>query len=232
MKVAAIVPAYNEAARLGSVLEAIQHASLVDETIVVSDGSTDDTYVVACGSPGVRALNLPRNVGKGGAMYAGASSTDADVLVFLDADLVGIKGEQIDSIVRPVLQQQMDMCVGVFRGGRRITDLAQLIAPYISGQRALPRRLFLEIPGTQAVRSGVEVTMTKYVRASGLRIGTVILLGCTHVMKEEKLGCVRGLGARIRMYYEIGKITLDGRRIVSKCRNRLQTAGRGQGSEH
>jgi glycosyltransferase involved in cell wall biosynthesis len=47
LKVAAVVPAYNEGKRLGPVLEAIQQASLVDEIIVVNDGSTDDTAAVA-----------------------------------------------------------------------------------------------------------------------------------------------------------------------------------------
>jgi len=210
------VPAYNEADRLTSVLEALRKASLVDQIIVVSDGSTDDTYAVASRCDRVQPIDLPRNVGKGGAMHAGATSTDADVLLFLDADLVGLTGEQVDSIIRPVVDQQMDMCIGVFRGGRRLTDLAQIITPYISGQRALPRRLFLDIPDIQAVRSGVEVAMTRYFRANGLKMGTITLTGCTHIIKEEKLGCTRGFGARLRMYYEIGKILVDGRRFAPR----------------
>ena len=216
MKVAAIVPAYNEADRLDSVLDALQQASLVNQTIVVNDGSTDDTYAVACRRQGVYALNLPQNLGKGGAMHAGASSTDADVIVFLDADLVGLTGEQVDSIIRPVIDRRLDMCIGVFRGGRKLTDLAQIVTPYISGQRAMLRQMFLEVPGIQAVRSGVEVAMTRYFRANGLKIGTITLVGCSHVMKEEKMGCARGFGARLRMYYEIGKILLDGRYFIAK----------------
>lgn len=211
MKVAAIVPAYNEAKRLSRVLEAIRQASLVDETVVVNDGSTDETYAVASQCEWVRPLNLSRNLGKGGAMRAGARSTDADIILFLDADLTGITGEQIDSIIRPVTNREMDMCIGVFRGGRRITDIAQVIAPYISGQRVLPRQIFLDIPGLETVRSGVEVAITEYFRASGLKMGTVILTGCTHAMKEEKMGYLRGSAARVRMYYEIVKIVLERR---------------------
>ncbi|MBI2843716.1 MAG: glycosyltransferase [Armatimonadetes bacterium] len=214
LRIAAIVPAYNEGHRLGSVLDAVLQASLVDEVVVVDDGSTDGTLAVAESYPDVKPIALQKNVGKGGAMYAGACSTDADIIVFLDADLIGITGEHIDSILTPVVGGDIEMCVGVFRGGRRLTDLAQIIAPYISGQRAMPRELFLEIPGIQAVRSGVEVALTKYFRANSLKMATVILTGCTHVMKEEKLGCIRGFTARLKMYYEISKIMLNGHKIA------------------
>lgn len=209
MKVAAVVPAYNEAERLGYVLDALGQATLVDEIVVVNDGSADDTYNVASSYPGVHAVNLTKNVGKGGAMYAGATSTDADIVVFLDADLLGITGKQIDCIVKPVKEGKVDMCIGIFRGGRKVTDIAQVIAPYISGQRALRRQLFVDIPDIHTVRSGVEVAITKYFRTKGFTIGTVTLTGCTHMMKEEKMGYLRGFAARLRMYYDIGKITLD-----------------------
>ncbi|HOK54475.1 MAG TPA: glycosyltransferase family 2 protein [Armatimonadota bacterium] len=203
LKVAAIVPAYNEAGRIGKVLEAIAAAALVDEVLVVNDGSTDDTSAAASQYSGIRLLELPENLGKGGAMYEGACNTDADIVLFLDADLIGLTGEKIDSIIKPVVDNRVDMSIGVFRGGRFITDWAQIIAPYISGQRAIRRELFLQLPNIKSVRSGVEVAMTRYFRANGFTMGTVVLTGCTHVMKEEKLGCIRGLAARVRMYCDI-----------------------------
>ena len=211
MKVAAIVPAYNERNRIGVVLEAIKNARTVDEILVVSDGSTDGTYEMAVSQPDVRAIELKPNRGKGGAMRAGAENTDADVVVFLDADLIGMSGEKVDAIVGPVAQKQADMSVGVFRDGRGITDAAQFLAPYISGQRAMQRETFLGIPRIDEMRSGVETAITKYFRARKLRVERVALVGCTHAMKEEKLGFLRGFPARMRMYYDIGKIILDGR---------------------
>ena len=213
MKVAAIVPAYNERDRIGVVLDAIRNARSVDEILVVSDGSTDGTYEMAASQQDVRAIELNPNRGKGGAMRAGAESTDADVVVFLDADLIGMRGEQVDAIVHPVAQKQADMSIGVFRDGRGITDAAQFLAPYISGQRAMQRETFLGIPRIDEMRSGVETAITKYFCARRLRVERVRLTGCTHTMKEEKLGFFRGFPARMRMYYDIGKIMLDGRRF-------------------
>lgn len=211
MKVAAIVPAYNERERISVVLEAIKDAQTVDEIVVVSDGSTDGTYELVVTEPGVKAIQLEKNLGKGGAMRAGAMNTDADVILFLDADLIGMDGDKVDAIVRPVLEDRADMAIGIFKGGRGPTDLAQLITPYISGQRAMRRERFLGIPNVEMVRSGVETAITKYFRAHNLRVERVTLAGCTHCMKEEKLGFVRGAAARVRMYYDIAKITMDGR---------------------
>ena len=53
MKVAAVVSAYNEEERSGAVLEALKSAELVDEVIVVSDGSTDGTYQKASSDPAI-----------------------------------------------------------------------------------------------------------------------------------------------------------------------------------
>ena len=210
MKVAAIIPAYNERERIPAVLDAIKSAKLVDEIVVVSDGSTDGTYELVSSDPRVTAVQLESNRGKGGAMRAGAESTDADVILFLDADLIGLDGDKVDAIVQPLIEGSADMAIGIFRSGRRATDWAQAIAPYISGQRAMRRETFVGIPKLETVRSGVETAITKYFRRRKLRVRRVTLKGCTHCMKEEKLGFVQGFACRMKMYYDISKILLDG----------------------
>jgi glycosyltransferase involved in cell wall biosynthesis len=210
-RVAAIVPAFNEAERISAVLDAIKSAKLVDEIVVVSDGSTDGTYELVSVDPGVKAVQLETNRGKGGAMRAGAENTDADVILFLDADLTGMDGEKVDMIVEPVIDGSADMAIGIFKSGRRSTDLAQFISPYISGQRAMRRDVFVSIPKLETARSGVETAITKFFRRHKLRVRRVMLKGCTHFMKEEKLGFFKGVAWRMRMYYDITKIMLDGR---------------------
>lgn len=211
MKVAAIVPAYNEAERITTVLDAIKSARLVDEIVVVSDGSTDGTYELVSTDPDIKAVQLEVNRGKGGAMRAGADHTDADVILFLDADLTGMDGDKVDMIVQPIVEDSADMAIGIFKSGRGATDLAQFVAPYISGQRAMRRDVFVSIPKLETARSGVETAITKFFRRRNLRVQRVSLQGCTHFMKEEKVGFIRGMALRMRMYYDIGKIMLDGR---------------------
>lgn len=203
MKVAAIVPAYNEAPRLERVLKPLTQADCLEEIIVVNDGSQDRTAEVACSFPKVRLINLPRNKGKGGALFAGVTATEAEIVVFFDADLIGLKAEHVQALVQPVASCQAAMAIGVFRGGRFRTDLAQILVPFISGQRALKRELFLEVPGIESARSGVEIALTLHARQKRYPVKLVVLKGITHTMKEEKLGWWSGTLARWRMYAEI-----------------------------
>lgn len=211
MRVAVIIPAYNEKERIPVVLDAVKAAKLVDEIVVVSDGSTDGTYELVSSDPAITAMQLEINRGKGGAMRAGAEGTDADIVLFLDADLIGMDGEKVDAIVRPIVEGSADMAIGVFKSGRGVTDIAQVIAPFISGQRAMRRDTFISIPKLDVARSGVEIAITQYFRSRKLRVRQVTLKGCTHCMKEEKLGLIKGFAGRMKMYYDIGKILLDGR---------------------
>lgn len=203
--VAAVVPAYNEVRRIRGVVEALKASGAVDQLIVVSDGSTDGTYEAVKDDPALEAIQLPYNRGKAGAMLAGALRAQTDWLLFLDADLIGLSPDHIQGLLHPISTEDADMSVGIFHGGRLLTDLSQYLAPSISGQRVLSRDFFLSLPGIQDVRYGVEMAIGFHARRQGLRIASVVLQGVTHPLKEEKLGPLKGSAARFRMYYEMGR---------------------------
>lgn len=204
MKVAAVIPAYNEAANIARVLRPAVRSPVVDEVIVVCDGCEDDTAAVARRFP-VKVVELPQNVGKGGAMMAGVHSTDARIILFLDADLIGLRQAHIRDLVEPVTSGTADMTLGVFDHGRLATDLAQRLAPFLSGQRAVRREVLEDIPDLEQTGFGVEVALSRYAERHGLRVVKVPLPGLAQVMKEEKAGLWRGFRARMRMYWEILK---------------------------
>lgn len=208
-KVAAVVPAYNEEKRIGAVLRTLTATPEVDEVIVVSDGSTDQTYAAAAAVSGVHAVQLPRNKGKGGAMRAGALMTDAEVLVFFDADLIGLTPQHVRDLVMPVCGGHATMAMGIFQGGRFWTDIAQYFSPGITGQRAIRRDVFLRIPGLETVGYGIELAITYYVRHRDLPIRRVIIRGVTHPMKEEKLGPLRGAASRMVMYWQMSRFRIS-----------------------
>lgn len=203
MKTAVVIPAYNEERHIARVLRVVVPLDAIDDIIVVSDGSTDRTAQVAGRFRRVRVIELECNMGKGAAMAAGARATDADIILFLDADLVGLRREHVLSLLEPVLQGEADMTVGVFGEGRLATDWAQKIAPGLSGQRAVKRSLLEQVPGLESVGFGVEVAISRYAEKHGARVVHVPLLHVGQVMKEEKAGLWRGLRARARMYWEI-----------------------------
>ena len=166
-QVAAIIPAFNESGRVCDVLETLCDATCVDEVICVTDGCTDDTAEQvaqwmaareAHETVPVRLLVLRQNIGKGGAMAHGAHNTFAEVLLFLDADLIGLRPAQVDEMLAPMLREDdpADMTIGLFgavRGGLLGWWLSwcHRMNPAITGQRAIRREVFLAVPGPHAL---------------------------------------------------------------------------------
>ncbi len=209
MKASAIVPAYNEADRIISVLGALDGAELVDEIVVVNDGSTDDTRKTTeeC-DVDLTLLNLHKNTGKSNALARGIEIASHTTLIFVDADLIGLHAGHVDEMLSTYGKGTWDMVIGVFHKGRLNTDLSQKISPHLSGQRVLSVELWDELDKSQAEEFGVEMALTKLSLKKNLETTKVKLTGVTHVMKEEKRGFKDGIKSRLKMYGNIIKTTL------------------------
>lgn len=101
-RVSLVIPCHNEESRLSGekVLSALESLGEGAEAVLVDDGSSDGTGRVisdlAAKSPAVRALALPKNVGKGEAVRAGmrdAAARGAEFAGFCDADFATPPGE-------------------------------------------------------------------------------------------------------------------------------------------
>jgi glycosyltransferase involved in cell wall biosynthesis len=210
--VAVIIPAFNEEERILHVLRAVKASKLATEIIVVSDGSTDSTAEVARSVGDVRVHVLPWNQGKGAAMAAGVKLTKARYVAFVDADLGGLTPAHVDAIIQPLLDRRCDMCVGIFRGGKVWSDAAHTFTPYFSGQRALKREIFEAVPYIGDLRLGVEYALNNEARRRHARVLRVVLHGVSNCHKEQKLGLMKGLAARTKMYKEIGEAMVKTRK--------------------
>ena len=106
-----IIPAYNEERFIGTViLKILQHPVTV---IVVDDGSTDDTALVAR-LAGATVIRHPANLGKGQALNTGfrkACELAPDAIVTIDADGQHLP-EQLPLLVQPVLTGEADIVIG------------------------------------------------------------------------------------------------------------------------
>lgn len=198
-RVAAIVPAYNEAETLAEVLKVLQATPLIDEVLVVSDGSTDDTVEIAR-SHGVKAIHLRQNQGKGMAMAVGVAHTDARILTFVDGDILNLTTDQLDQLIEPVLSGSSDMNVGVRDRGPALNDFQRQHGPLLSGIRCLRREIFEAVPESHLEGFAVETGLNWACGELGMRITTTVLHNLKHLVKEKKRGLVRGFRARMRMF--------------------------------
>lgn len=86
MRVLIVIPAYNEESAIAQVVQTVRSAGY--DYVVVNDGSTDGTLAV-CRAQGINVLDLPQNLGIGGAVQAGhlyALENGYDVDIQVDGD--------------------------------------------------------------------------------------------------------------------------------------------------
>jgi glycosyltransferase involved in cell wall biosynthesis len=109
-----IIPAFNEERNIGAVLTAIASDAPGFDVVVVNDGSADGTSAVARSFPGVRVIDLPENIGIGGAVQTGflyARSRGYGLAVQVDGDGQHLPSE-IAKIVAPVRAGEADAVIG------------------------------------------------------------------------------------------------------------------------
>ena len=204
MTITAIVPAYNEEKNIPAVLRALKQSTLLSEIIVVDDGSRDATAEVA-EREGVRVISQ-ENQGKAGAMRAGAHAANADILFFADADLVGFTADHVNAVITPVLSGSAGMSVGIRGWGRIPLWVMRQCVPVIGGERAIMRSHFLHAAQHRAAsRYGIETVMNAYCRRSRIPVILVRMPGVSLIRKEQKVGLLRGMGERMRMFGQIMK---------------------------
>lgn len=126
-----IIPAYNEQDSIGHVLKDIP--AHVQEVIVVSNASTDNTESVAQ-EAGATVL-VEKNMGYGYAClkamaHIAAQDQKPDIIVFLDGDYSDYP-EQLDEIIAPILENDVDMVIGA--RDKRFRESGSMTLPQIFG---------------------------------------------------------------------------------------------------
>jgi glycosyltransferase involved in cell wall biosynthesis len=116
VRVSFLIPAYNEAATIGEVLDRIAGLDLEAQAIVVDDGSTDDTAAIA-ESKGALVLRQP-NRGKGAAIRAAIPHVDGDIAVIQDADME-YDPVEVPELIEPIIRGAADVVFGSRLAGGR-----------------------------------------------------------------------------------------------------------------
>jgi len=198
MKVSVVIAAYNEAKTIADVVTAAKAAPRVGEVIVVSDGSKDETADAARAAGADIVIELATNIGKGGAVMAGVDEAKGEAIVLLDADLLGLRPDHVETLLPPLLHDGVDMVVGVF-----CEDLLHTMLPFLSGLRAIRRALLVDHPELRDRGFGLERALATIGRRQRWQVRVVELEGVSHLKKQEKYGLVKGYGAKLRLAVDL-----------------------------
>ncbi len=120
MRVSFIVPAYNEAATIGEVLERVEALDLDKQIIVVDDGSTDDTprLLETWSARNGTIVLRQENRGKGSAIRAAIPHLDGEITVIQDADMEYDPAE-VPGLIEPIQRGAADVVYGSRLSGGR-----------------------------------------------------------------------------------------------------------------
>lgn len=199
--VTCIIPAYNEAPRIGAVLNCVLSCADVTEVLVVDDGSTDGTADVAeaISAPHLKILRQPQNSGKSAAVARGIEAARGEFLLFLDSDLIGLTPQAISALLAPVLTGRADAALSLRRNAPRLWHVLGI--DYISGERVMPRAMLP--PHLNRIRTlpgfGLEVFINRLWLNDAVRLEVVYWPDVISPFKHAKHGLWSGLRADMGM---------------------------------
>jgi glycosyltransferase involved in cell wall biosynthesis len=194
-----LIPAWNEAPRIGAVLQVVADHPLIDRVVVIDDGSTDGTAEVAR-SFGAEVLQTPGNLGKTAALAIGLRQVEKGHVLLLDADLVGLSKEDISALIAPVLSG--DAHVSISLRGNAPWVWRQIGLDYISGERVIPVDLLLPHLASFAAlpRFGFEVFLNNLLIMAATPVAIVPWPKVASPSKVSKKGSIfQGVWADLRM---------------------------------
>lgn len=204
-KVSCIIATYNEEKRIGFVLGKVYKHPLINEIIVVDDGSTDNTKDVLRTFPDLKIVSYGENRGKSFAVKRGLEESSGDIILLVDADLVGLAADDITRLLDPVLKGEADISISLRKNAPIFWKLIGL--DYISGERVFHKSFLVDqsdnlikLPGF-----GLEVFMNQLLIKKRYRIKIVPWPNVSSPEKFKKRGLKLGIIGEIGMFKDIFK---------------------------
>jgi glucosyl-3-phosphoglycerate synthase len=225
-RVSVVLPARNEAATLGPLVAGlaerwVRHTRLVDELLVVDSDSTDGTAAVAraAGADVVATADvLPGHgsrPGKGEALWKSLAATTGDLVVFLDADLLGDVVHYVPALLRPLLTDPQTVYVKGWytrpleiagttqpAGGGRVTELSA--RPLLNAFWPELAGVVQPLGGEYAGRRGA-LEQVPFVSGYGVEVGLLVDL-----LQRHGLGALAQVDLGVRRHTSQSQEALGG----------------------
>jgi glycosyltransferase involved in cell wall biosynthesis len=204
-KVSAIICVYNEEKTISEVIVSVSETQIVNEIIVVNDGSTDNTKKIIeelKEEIEITDIHFAENKGKGYAMAVGVENSANEIIAFIDADQTKIVPNYIDKMINPLLKKECDMVLGY----STVNILSQDVNPLkiLTGERALFKKDITPIiEKMKESRFGVETLLYFYYISIGKTLKFLPLVGLKHKDKYKKVSITKATADYLQEGWEI-----------------------------
>ena len=204
-KISCIIPAYNEEARIATIIQFAQEHSLVSEVIIVDDGSTDNTKKMVKVSDKVKLIIHEKNQGKSSAICTGMKEASGNFIFLLDSDLIGLNEQNITDLITPIIENKADVTISLRRNSPKLWH--KIGFDYLSGERVFSKNLLIDkISEIKLLpRFGLEVFINSVIIKNHCRIKIVQWPNVDSPFKIKKYGLWKGLKSDILMILDIFK---------------------------
>ncbi|CAN5585460.1 glycosyltransferase family 2 protein [soil metagenome] len=204
-----VMPARDEAPTVAANVAAARGCRYVREVIVIDDGSGDGTGELAR-TAGAKVITRTPGGSKAHALAAGVAASDAEAILFVDADCTGLTAGHLDDICRPFVDGRATMSLGLFDYGPFWNPVV-LRCPPLSGERVIPRWVFEAIAPANLDGYTIEVRINEVICEGRHTTIARTMPGVQHRTKRAKLGRLPGLRATWQMYKALLSLLLPGR---------------------
>lgn len=220
MKIMVVIPAYNEEKNIYNVVRSVKNCGLNVDVIVVNDGSKDNTSSEAKRA-GAKVIDLPQNVGIGGAVQTGyiyALYNNYDIVVQIDGDGQH-DPKDLTKLIAVLEKNEADMVIGsrfVDKTDYKSSTARKIGIKYFSKvvSALIGKDIFDTTSGYRAVNRNVIELFSKYYPADYPEVETIVYASKRRIkIKEVSVDMQKRQGGRssitpIKAVYYMIKVTL------------------------
>jgi glycosyltransferase involved in cell wall biosynthesis len=197
-----LIPAYNEEKNIENTIKSIINTNIFDEIIVIDDDSKDKTNLLIKNfikdNKNIKLIKNKYNLGKTKSILKGLKYSKGELIVLIDADLRGLNKENLEKLISPVRNNELDITIG---------SNIPFVLKRFSGLRCLKREVFdlLDKNKLKNSRYNLEEIINEAIKKFNLRAKYVKLNGVKNIHKIKKYGLINGIKLTLQMYFEILK---------------------------
>ncbi|MEK7576369.1 MAG: glycosyltransferase family 2 protein [Patescibacteria group bacterium] len=211
-KVSCIIPVYNEAERIMGVLNAVVGHELIDEVIVVDDGSTDNSKKALENRSGIQLISYIKNRGKSFAIETGLKKSKNEIVMLIDSDLIGLQAGDLTQLIEPVVMGQADIAITLRKNSLQIYKIFGL--DFVSGERVFHKGIIGDLEQLGRLPGfGLEVFLNRIIIDQKLKLKVVPWENVISPRKSKKVGRLQGTYADYAMIRQILR-TVSAREVV------------------